>query len=561
VDIFGDPTAITFTANDPTLLEVSIKEYTPYGARLYLKTLKRGTPILQARIGGPGGDIVAQQEIDEFTIDGTVRTNVVTAQDAGVATCTLTFRPWVNDLSVRLSMFAHTATFSGGATEVRTNTSIQSEFHVVQDPDTGETVAKYAFDIEFPRDEQSYCMDISIDQHSRHGTEVGDERLNGDRCDLDVDLLYFAWGEDKEKELRIRCNKKGKAHQPHVVKTVDASLRTDPTMANGKDKVNCPDPVGVKSPAEPVTDTPPVVKVAAGTADGKVKPTDPGYYDIEIDGTAKGFERKIAVVQVKITKVPDKQKLLATGTEVFRCEVAPAGLKGDPSWTQTDPGGTFTPAFDKDWKHVKYVAPANFTSPSNKNNACVVVAFTIADVTVTDKKPFLITAPRFFSSESHGKTVLDRTYPKNNMRFKSNGNPVLDEFEVKITYKIKDQFNDPVNQSGNGNPGVYVVVRENLPDGWSGARKQWAVTNVNRLEKFREGKWGKIAADSFTDVCGIAKTPLGVNDPLLAANPGLNLFVDKGRFSILDPALFEKDASIFALIPHMWEASIGNDNF
>jgi hypothetical protein len=78
VDIVGGTaTDVTFTTNDAYLLEVSLKEATTYGARLYLKALKRGTPVLQARLGGATGPLMGMQEIDEFTVETEASEHVV----------------------------------------------------------------------------------------------------------------------------------------------------------------------------------------------------------------------------------------------------------------------------------------------------------------------------------------------------------------------------------------------------------------------------------------------------------------------------------------------------
>jgi hypothetical protein len=65
----GNPGAgVFFTPNDPAPVDVSVKTQTVQGVRLYIKTLDTGAPVVQARLGDSAGQVVAQQEVDEFTL-------------------------------------------------------------------------------------------------------------------------------------------------------------------------------------------------------------------------------------------------------------------------------------------------------------------------------------------------------------------------------------------------------------------------------------------------------------------------------------------------------------
>jgi hypothetical protein len=113
--VYGPAYAVFFTANDPTLLQVSVKETTARGVRLYLKPLKAGTPILQARLGSPTGTILAQQEVDEFTMRSQSTTTigvVETFPDGSKRVQTnLEMDPQVLDLGVNLHIIIRGVTF------------------------------------------------------------------------------------------------------------------------------------------------------------------------------------------------------------------------------------------------------------------------------------------------------------------------------------------------------------------------------------------------------------------------------------------------------------------
>ena len=125
--IYGPASAVYFTANDPTLLQVSVKETTARGVRLYLKPLKAGTPILQARLGSPTGPILAQQEIDEFTIRSQSTTTIGVIETfpdgAKLVQTNLEMDPQVLDLDVKLHIIIRGVTFEDSTLDKVLNTS------------------------------------------------------------------------------------------------------------------------------------------------------------------------------------------------------------------------------------------------------------------------------------------------------------------------------------------------------------------------------------------------------------------------------------------------------
>jgi hypothetical protein len=125
--VYGPASAVYFTANDPTLLQVSVKETTARGVRLYLKPLKAGTPILQARLGSPTGPILAQQEVDEFTLRSQSTTTIGVVETfpdgAKLVQTNLEMAPHVADLAVKLHIIIRGVTFEDSTLDKTINTS------------------------------------------------------------------------------------------------------------------------------------------------------------------------------------------------------------------------------------------------------------------------------------------------------------------------------------------------------------------------------------------------------------------------------------------------------
>jgi hypothetical protein len=203
VAVYGPTNQVFFTAKDPALLEVSVKQQTSYGVRLYLKALGRGTPVVQARLGSATGPILAEQELDEFILDTSAVQHLLVNGETDTANSIVTMSPWIPNLNINFAMYAHYSTFAGGATAYTLNTSDQTSVDIngdpaidlSVDPTTGETQAVMHVDIEIPADESSYCFSASFDQHSRYGTEMGCAHINGTRCYLKPVPIYIAEGD------------------------------------------------------------------------------------------------------------------------------------------------------------------------------------------------------------------------------------------------------------------------------------------------------------------------------------------------------------------------------
>ncbi len=153
---WGRVQEVHFGAVDPDYLGDMSVEYDDYGATIWLRALKRGTPVLTARIGGEAGPIAAYREVDEFTSESPAGTAIGVDADTGVGTTWLTMRPYIPDIDVEFDMFSPDATFAGGMTAFGVNTSdIDPEtgeplFEQVYDEETRETIGVFYFGIETP---------------------------------------------------------------------------------------------------------------------------------------------------------------------------------------------------------------------------------------------------------------------------------------------------------------------------------------------------------------------------------------------------------------------------
>jgi hypothetical protein len=162
--IHGPSSAVFFTANDPTLMEVSVKETTARGVRLYLKPLKAGAPILQARLGSPTGPILAQQEVDEFSMRSQSTTTIGVVETfpdgAKLVQTNLEMDPQVVHLDVSLHIIIRGVTFEDSTLD---KTLATDDF--IFDPASGKWLYAYRM-IATPDLFTGTCHSIAIYQGS-----------------------------------------------------------------------------------------------------------------------------------------------------------------------------------------------------------------------------------------------------------------------------------------------------------------------------------------------------------------------------------------------------------
>lgn len=165
IDINPFDAPLTFVGNSQLL--VTTEAIAQDLASLHITPLRRGTPRLQARIHGPHGPLVAEQAIDEFTIDNAALHSAAVNAQTGIGTVTLVMRPYIPKQIFTMTMFAHTATFKGGATSLTINStggpSTNGEPPMIQkfDTATNETIGIFRFDLEIPENESKYCFRVA----------------------------------------------------------------------------------------------------------------------------------------------------------------------------------------------------------------------------------------------------------------------------------------------------------------------------------------------------------------------------------------------------------------
>lgn len=164
VDINPFDAPLTFVGNSQ--LSVTTEAIAQDLASLRIMPLRRGTPRLLARIHGAHGPLVAEQVIEEFTIDNAALHSAVVNASTGIGTVTLVMRPYIPGEIYTMTMFAHSATFRGGATSITVDStggpSSNGEPPMIQKVDaaTGESIGLFRFDLEVPEHESKFCFRV-----------------------------------------------------------------------------------------------------------------------------------------------------------------------------------------------------------------------------------------------------------------------------------------------------------------------------------------------------------------------------------------------------------------
>lgn len=283
-----NPEDLFVTVNDPSLVLLERGPSMDNHLRIYLRALKRGSPILYVRQGDTDGPVLASMEIDEFTLDGTDLNNVTVNGETLQAAGFITMKPFIPDIDVVGSMFANKSGFP--TEDGKTINANTNNFTLRIDPQTGETVADMPLTFLIPDDEDQFCFNVKFWQENQEPVPVGDESKNGSRCTVIVPVIAFPYqaagddAQDQTKVLNVEVHKKGKAHIDHPLVVVADDNGAGPTAADDA-TVDCPGEDGDKDPAA-------IVPIDITCAPG----TPPAYYDVTIEGTL--FSQKIIVIQV-----------------------------------------------------------------------------------------------------------------------------------------------------------------------------------------------------------------------------------------------------------------------
>jgi hypothetical protein len=164
--------SVAFTPNHPELLGTSVYRTLEDGAELNVKANASCTPVLEARVGGASGAIVARQEVDEFTVDLSSKEMLVILGSTREGTAKLTMTPHVPGLSVSFEMFASQSTFVRDGDHVSEFTVSTDSFTLAHDHDAGATVGEYLFQIHVPEGETCYCFRVKFSQGDTPSQQV-----------------------------------------------------------------------------------------------------------------------------------------------------------------------------------------------------------------------------------------------------------------------------------------------------------------------------------------------------------------------------------------------------
>jgi hypothetical protein len=227
---------VTFSGNDAFWLTASLKQTTTAGATLYLKPLRRGAPILTARLNGATGPLLSKQAVDEYTLDVPARTGMIINDDTNIGSSKVVLRPFIPNVRVCFNMFASLSTFTGGTTSFSVNSS--DAFEALVDPNTGETIGEYIFDVETPDEEDQYCFDVEIRQAASREVTVGVETgINGGPGKVILRPVQLCTNSNGNLVIVVTAVQNGKTFPMELVKQA-APKDQGPQFANNPGKAS-----------------------------------------------------------------------------------------------------------------------------------------------------------------------------------------------------------------------------------------------------------------------------------------------------------------------------------
>jgi hypothetical protein len=142
-------------------LEVSVADANANPVVLSVKPFRRGTPELVARLGAADGPVIAEREVDEFTLAFSNTAFFIIDQDTRSSNVSAAIKPLILDLEFRFNVFASQTRFEAGATDFTSNTN---EFEPVPDPRNSETNGLLRYKLEMPVGENKACYSVRVFQ-------------------------------------------------------------------------------------------------------------------------------------------------------------------------------------------------------------------------------------------------------------------------------------------------------------------------------------------------------------------------------------------------------------
>lgn len=273
VFIYGPTNDIFFTSSDIKTMTVTNKVQTERGMRLYLKALKAGKPMLQARLGSTTGPIIAQQVVDVFSIS--VSGGDIIDMDTSEAVFHLVMTPYVPGLDFNTSMFSHHSTFADGTTTYEFHSS---DFTVFTNGTNG-VCGSYDLKVYVPEDEESSCFSETTSQALE---KIGYLQANRSGCWFRVPIKYAVIGQDVTMNLELAAENARNhpplgSHGPHALEIRNSD---NPSIS-----------ISVTPNSASCADYPFEMPIAFTANDNS------GWYDVLINSTP--FSKKICVIKVE----------------------------------------------------------------------------------------------------------------------------------------------------------------------------------------------------------------------------------------------------------------------
>ncbi|MBN2405337.1 MAG: LamG domain-containing protein, partial [Coriobacteriia bacterium] len=185
--------SVHFSAGDASLLgDVDVVAQTDDGARVRLRALASGVPVLVARIGGDTGPIAACREVDEFElyVSSAYAIKPVPAEGGGTEIneyVSMTPHIGGKNLTMTLTMRSPGITFENGLSAIDVDVD-----NFVQPADGS---SRFDYTAYAAPEHGAYCMDVEVHQHYSPEEDAG-EALgnNGDTCTCDLSVNTLGGG-------------------------------------------------------------------------------------------------------------------------------------------------------------------------------------------------------------------------------------------------------------------------------------------------------------------------------------------------------------------------------
>jgi hypothetical protein len=425
--VLPNASLVTFRSNDTSRLDVTQTGTDGDLAHLNLRAKARGDLRVQAVIQSPAGPrVIGEAEVQEFTIDTPALFETIVDADSGIGTTRLTMHPFVPNVIVTFTMFAHRSTFSGGAKRF---TVMSDAFAREYNPSTGESDGTYLFDIEVPTDEDRYCLKIDFSQANSDPVPIGSSgNINGHPCKVTVDLIVMcaaSGGKNLVVTVVQDANPNGHQHPIMIVGstgTPQEAVFQENRRTTSDSKIDC--------------------NVQGHVLSLRVLPGRTGkFYDVQIEQTI--FSKRITVVDIAFSKTEIRPGIPQRWHANVQATVTPAGYTA--YFTSSNPRATVAPASGSGT--VSLAVGGVMLSGANKDTRlearldsptgeiCHVISVTVVE-------------PRDYQSTP---TATDTTPAL------AAGSMTAVEWRNDISITIKDQFGVTLQDNWDG-----LVVEENV---------------------------------------------------------------------------------------------------